>query len=64
MTSYVGFSVSWRNLCSLFRVQGLTENIGASSIFSGEEEVFAFARACSRLVQMGSKDWAETSGRH
>ncbi|KAF8915260.1 AFG1-like ATPase-domain-containing protein [Mucidula mucida] len=43
---------------------GLTENIGASSIFSGEEEVFAFARACSRLVQMGSKDWAETSGRH
>jgi len=38
------------------------EIIGSSSIFSGEEEVFAFARACSRLVQMGSKEWAETSG--
>lgn len=31
-------------------------------MFTGEEEVFAFARACSRLVQMGSKEWADTSG--
>jgi len=31
-------------------------------MFTGEEEVFAFARACSRLVQMGSKEWAETAG--
>lgn len=38
------------------------EVIGSSSIFTGEEEVFAFARACSRLVQMGSKEWAETAG--
>lgn len=37
--------------------------IGTSSMFTGEEEVFAFARACSRLVQMGSKEWAETAGR-
>lgn len=36
--------------------------MGSSSIFTGEEEVFAFARACSRLVQMGSKQWAETAG--
>lgn len=43
--------------------QGLSNDIvGSSSIFSGEEEVFAFARACSRLVQMGSKEWAETAG--
>ncbi|KAK0461734.1 AFG1-like ATPase-domain-containing protein [Desarmillaria tabescens] len=43
---------------------GLSEqHFGASSMFSGEEEIFAFARACSRLVQMGSKEWAETSGR-
>ncbi|KZP20184.1 AFG1-like ATPase [Athelia psychrophila] len=35
--------------------------VGSSSIFSGEEEVFAFARACSRLVEMGSKQWAETA---
>ncbi|KZV76058.1 AFG1-like ATPase [Peniophora sp. CONT] len=42
---------------------GLSADIvGASSMFSGEEEVFAFARCCSRLVQMGSKEWAETAG--
>ncbi|KAI6047539.1 AFG1-like ATPase [Pisolithus marmoratus] len=39
------------------------EVVGASSMFTGEEEIFAFARACSRLVQMGSKEWAETAGR-
>lgn len=40
--------------------QGLTDQVvGGSSMFTGEEEVFAFARACSRLVQMGSKEWAE-----
>jgi len=43
--------------------QGLsTDVVGSSSMFTGEEEVFAFARACSRLVQMGSKEWAETAG--
>ncbi|KAJ7490269.1 AFG1-like ATPase-domain-containing protein [Mycena galericulata] len=36
--------------------------VGNSSIFTGEEEIFAFARACSRLVQMESKEWAETAG--
>ncbi|KAI0052763.1 AFG1-like ATPase [Auriscalpium vulgare] len=36
--------------------------VGASSMFSGEEELFAFARCCSRLVQMGSREWAETAG--
>ncbi|GLB34067.1 putative AFG1-like ATPase [Lyophyllum shimeji] len=44
---------------------GLSDEIvGRSSIFTGEEEVFAFARAVSRLIQMGSKEWAETAGRH
>ncbi|KIK67775.1 hypothetical protein GYMLUDRAFT_36552 [Collybiopsis luxurians FD-317 M1] len=38
------------------------EIVGKSSIFSGEEEIFAFARACSRLVQMGSKEWVDTAG--
>lgn len=33
--------------------------IGASSIFSGEEETFAWARAVSRLTEMGTKSWAE-----
>ncbi|KAJ1309026.1 hypothetical protein OPQ81_004707 [Rhizoctonia solani] len=37
------------------------ENIGKSSIFTGEEEIFAFARACSRLVQMGTREWAEAA---
>jgi len=42
---------------------GLNSDIvGSSSMFTGEEEVFAFARACSRLVEMGSKEWAETAG--
>jgi peroxisome-assembly ATPase len=42
---------------------GLSEqSVGSSSIFTGEEEMFAFARACSRLVQMGSREWAETAG--
>jgi len=42
---------------------GLSNDVvGSSAMFTGEEEVFAFARACSRLVQMGSKEWAETAG--
>ncbi|KAG6861556.1 hypothetical protein C0995_014852 [Termitomyces sp. Mi166 len=42
---------------------GLSDQVvGSSSMFTGEEEVFAFARACSRLVQMGSKEWAEAVG--
>jgi len=41
-----------------------TDMVGNSSMFTGEEEVFAFARACSRLVEMGSKEWAETAGIH
>jgi hypothetical protein len=41
--------------------QGLShEAVSASSIFSGDEEIFAFARAVSRLHEMGSKRWAET----
>lgn len=31
----------------------------ASSIFSGDEERFAFARAISRLSEMGSREWVE-----
>ena len=43
--------------------QGLADKgVGTSSMFTGEEEIFAFARCCSRLVQMGSKEWAETAG--
>lgn len=30
-----------------------------SSMFSGDEERFAFARALSRLSEMGSKQWVE-----
>ncbi|OBZ70040.1 hypothetical protein A0H81_09842 [Grifola frondosa] len=39
-----------------------SDMVGSSSMFSGDEELFAFARCCSRLVQMGSKEWAETAG--
>lgn len=31
----------------------------SSSIFSGDEEKFAFARALSRLSEMGSQEWVE-----
>ncbi|CAK5262488.1 unnamed protein product [Mycena citricolor] len=41
---------------------GLTADLLKSSMFTGEEEIFAFARACSRLVQMESKEWAESAG--
>lgn len=30
-----------------------------SSIFSGDEERFAFARALSRLSEMGGREWVE-----
>ena len=30
-----------------------------SSMFSGDEEAFAFARALSRLSEMGSQEWVE-----
>ena len=30
-----------------------------SSLFTGDEERFAFARALSRLTEMGSRDWVE-----
>lgn len=51
-------------LCIYAYIQGLPpEVVGASSVFTGEEEIFAFARACSRLVQMGSREWAEGAGR-
>jgi len=30
-----------------------------SSIFTGDEEMFAFARALSRLAEMGTLEWVE-----
>ena len=36
-------------------------DIGGSSIFSGQEEVFAFARLLSRLSEMQTKQYAELS---
>ena len=38
---------------------GLDMEALKSSIFSGDGERFAFARALSRLYEMGSKDWVE-----
>ncbi|TIA91405.1 hypothetical protein E3P99_01064 [Wallemia hederae] len=41
---------------------GLDANtVGASSMFTGQEEVFAFARAVSRLSEMSSRQYAELS---
>jgi protein AFG1 len=38
-------------------LQGLSAELANSSIFTGEEEMFAWARCCSRLVEMGGADW-------
>ncbi|KAK1921004.1 putative ATPase [Papiliotrema laurentii] len=38
------------------------EAVGASSLFAGHEELFAFARCVSRLSQMGTQEWSEQSG--
>ncbi|KAI9453069.1 AFG1-like ATPase-domain-containing protein [Russula earlei] len=38
------------------------EVVGAASMFNGEEELFAFARCCSRLVEMGSAEWINPRG--
>lgn len=35
------------------------EQLKNSALFTGEEEAFAFARALSRLAEMGSKEWVE-----
>jgi protein AFG1 len=35
------------------------DELSKSNLFSGDEEAFAFARALSRLNQMGSKEWVE-----
>ncbi|KAG2085709.1 uncharacterized protein F5147DRAFT_748671 [Suillus discolor] len=37
------------------------EVVGSSLMFSGNEEIFAFVQACLQLVQMGSREWAETA---
>ncbi|WRT68692.1 uncharacterized protein IL334_005672 [Kwoniella shivajii] len=38
-----------------------SKDIRGSSLFSGEEELFAFARCVSRLSQMGTKEWSENT---
>jgi protein AFG1 len=35
------------------------DSLKSSSIFTGDEEAFAFARALSRLHEMGSQEWVE-----
>lgn len=47
-------------------MRNLMDDLGLSvqalkntSIFSGDEERFAFARALSRLSEMGSREWVE-----
>lgn len=48
---------------TMLEEQGLAiQQVGTSSMFNGEEELFAFARACSRLIQMGTQEWAMTAG--
>lgn len=47
---------------SLMDDLGLTmDDIGGSPIFTGDEELFAFARVISRLTEMGSRQYAESA---
>ncbi|SCZ98768.1 BZ3500_MvSof-1268-A1-R1_Chr3-1g05607 [Microbotryum saponariae] len=47
---------------ALMDEQGLSADVvGASSIFTGDEEIFAFARAVSRIAEMGGVQWARIS---
>ena len=39
--------------------EGQAEQLRKSNLFTGDEEAFAFARALSRLTQMGSTEWVE-----
>ena len=39
------------------------EDIGGTSIFSGDEELFAFGRLLSRLSEMSTALYAETAQR-
>jgi protein AFG1 len=45
---------------SLMDDLGMNMNmLKSTSFFSGDEEAFAFARALSRLSEMGSQEWVE-----
>lgn len=42
---------------------GMTmDQLGGNPIFSGDEELFAFARVISRLTEMGTRQYAELAG--
>ncbi|WVQ68565.1 uncharacterized protein L199_006774 [Kwoniella botswanensis] len=57
-----GSAAEDEHMKSVMEELGLTSSdIGASSIFQGDEELFAFARCVSRLSQMGTKEWSETT---
>lgn len=52
-----GLDASMRNLMDDLGMN--MKMLKDSSIFSGDEERFAFARALSRLSEMGSLQWVE-----
>jgi hypothetical protein len=52
-TTLYALDLSFEPLLTLMK-QGLdATKVGASALFSGDEELFAFARCVSRLTQMG-----------
>ncbi|OCF40993.1 AFG1 family mitochondrial ATPase [Kwoniella heveanensis CBS 569] len=57
-----GSAAEDEHMASVMEELGLSSSdVGASSLFSGDEELFAFARCVSRLSQMSTKEWSETS---
>ncbi|ORX38251.1 AFG1-like ATPase-domain-containing protein [Kockovaella imperatae] len=60
-----GSSADDSHMRSIMDDLGLSaDEIGSSSLFSGDEELFAFARCVSRLSQMGTQEWSGQSGIH
>ncbi|WWC71281.1 uncharacterized protein I206_105234 [Kwoniella pini CBS 10737] len=57
-----GSEIEDEHMKSVIEELGLNSNdIGSSSLFQSDEELFAFARCVSRLNQMGTKEWSETT---
>lgn len=60
MAESLGSGISNGGLGHLLEdLQDSVEQLKSSPLFTGEEEAFAFARALSRLSEMGSKEWVE-----
>ncbi|WVO14581.1 hypothetical protein L204_102216 [Cryptococcus depauperatus] len=58
-----GSAIDDQHMISVMNELGIDASaVGSSSLFSGDEELFAFARCVSRLSQMSTKEWSDSVG--